>query len=110
MNENEDYSTLSAITECPRCGGKLRRGFSARYWSDERQPLINMIPESLKPALWTADMVPALKCETCGIAISDLMAPGYTPKSFLKKCINCGKDIPIGSEECQYCGAKQNIE
>jgi cell division protein FtsW (lipid II flippase) len=26
---------------------------------------------------------------------------------FLKKCVNCNKEIPIASEECQYCGAKQ---
>jgi predicted RNA-binding Zn-ribbon protein involved in translation (DUF1610 family) len=30
-----------------------------------------------------------------------------TPKAFLKKCIECGKDIPIASEECPYCGTKQ---
>jgi len=30
-----------------------------------------------------------------------------TPKVFLKKCIECGREIPIASEGCQYCGAKQ---
>jgi len=30
-----------------------------------------------------------------------------TPKAFLKKCVKCGKEIPIASEECQYCKAKQ---
>ena len=30
------------------------------------------------------------------------------PQAFLKNCINCGKQIPIASEECQYCGAKQS--
>ncbi len=61
-------------------------------------------------ALWTSDMVPGLKCENCGIAVVDYRAPGYTPKSFLKKCIKCGGDIPIASEECVYCGAKQPEE
>jgi chromosome segregation ATPase len=28
-------------------------------------------------------------------------------KSYLKKCVECEKEIPIASEECQYCGAKQ---
>jgi ribosomal protein L40E len=32
----------------------------------------------------------------------------YTPKTFLKKCIKCGEDIPIASEKCRYCGAKQS--
>jgi len=33
-----------------------------------------------------------------------------TPKAFLKQCIKCGKEIPIASEECPYCGAKQKQE
>jgi predicted RNA-binding Zn-ribbon protein involved in translation (DUF1610 family) len=28
-------------------------------------------------------------------------------KSFLKACVKCRQDIPIGSEECPYCGSKQ---
>jgi hypothetical protein len=30
-----------------------------------------------------------------------------TPKSFLKNCVRCGKDIPIASEKCKFCGARQ---
>jgi hypothetical protein len=30
-----------------------------------------------------------------------------TPKAFLKSCVRCGRDIPIASEECKYCGAHQ---
>jgi rRNA maturation endonuclease Nob1 len=30
-----------------------------------------------------------------------------TPKSFLKNCVRCGREIPIASEECKYCGAHQ---
>lgn len=30
-----------------------------------------------------------------------------TPKTFLKKCIRCGREIPLASEECPYCEAKQ---
>ncbi|MGB9676925.1 MAG: hypothetical protein ACPL0C_07055 [Candidatus Bathyarchaeales archaeon] len=32
---------------------------------------------------------------------------GHNPKSFLKKCVKCQKEIPIASEECPYCEAKQ---
>ena len=28
-------------------------------------------------------------------------------KPFLKRCIRCGKEIPMASEECRYCGTKQ---
>jgi hypothetical protein len=30
-----------------------------------------------------------------------------TQRSFLKKCVKCGKDIPIASEQCPHCGAEQ---
>jgi len=30
-----------------------------------------------------------------------------TSKWFLKKCVKCRRDIPIASEECKYCGARQ---
>ncbi|MDH5793672.1 MAG: hypothetical protein OEZ18_03805 [Candidatus Bathyarchaeota archaeon] len=30
-----------------------------------------------------------------------------TPKTFLKECPKCGREIPIASEECQYCETKQ---
>jgi hypothetical protein len=30
-----------------------------------------------------------------------------TPKSFLKKCVKCYREIPIASEQCPYCGQKQ---
>lgn len=33
-----------------------------------------------------------------------------TSKSYLKNCVECGKEIPIASEECQYCGAEQDEE
>ena len=31
---------------------------------------------------------------------------GETPKSFLMECVRCGREIPIASEECPYCGQK----
>ena len=30
-----------------------------------------------------------------------------TPIAFLKKCVKCGRQIPIASEKCSYCGTKQ---
>jgi rubrerythrin len=30
-----------------------------------------------------------------------------TPRSFLKVCVKCRKKIPIASEECPFCGARQ---
>lgn len=31
-----------------------------------------------------------------------------TPVSFLKKCVNCKKQIPIASEQCPHCGVHQS--
>ena len=110
MSSDEDYARLSAIAKCPICGGKLEKGYlnTPRYWTNERQPPSTIASDYfMRDHLWTADVAPALKCENCGITISDLRAPGFTPKGFQKKCVECGKDIPIASEECQYCGAKQ---
>jgi ribosomal protein L40E len=55
---------------------------------------------------YSTENIPALKCEHCCIAIiryDKTMKAG----EFLKKCVKCGKEIPIASEECQHCGAKQ---
>ncbi|MDI6691684.1 MAG: hypothetical protein QME50_07500 [Candidatus Bathyarchaeota archaeon] len=30
-----------------------------------------------------------------------------TPKSFMKKCVKCGREIPIASEQCPFCGQTQ---
>lgn len=32
---------------------------------------------------------------------------GETPKSFLKKCIKCAREIPIASEQCPFCEQTQ---
>ena len=32
---------------------------------------------------------------------------GKKPRGFLKKCVRCGREIPIASEECPYCRTKQ---
>lgn len=53
--------------------------------------------------------VPALQCRGCELVLfrcgkgKSLKAS----KSYLKKCVRCGKKIPIASEECQYCGTNQ---
>ncbi|MFZ0965553.1 MAG: hypothetical protein WAN82_02880 [Candidatus Bathyarchaeia archaeon] len=49
-------------------------------------------------------------CTSCGeirLSVDEKTKLSLLGKSFLKKCVKCGKDIPIASEECQYCGARQ---
>jgi predicted RNA-binding Zn-ribbon protein involved in translation (DUF1610 family) len=49
-------------------------------------------------------------CPSCGEVRSyadEITRRSLLGKTFMKKCIKCGKEIPIASEECQYCGTKQ---
>ena len=60
--------------------------------------------------IWGDDIIPYY-CENCGYIELYKEMKGTRKISrdnaFLKKCVKCGKEIPIASEECQYCGAKQ---
>jgi hypothetical protein len=64
--------------------------------------------EALKSYLfWTVPQGPALRCKSCGIAILDYARIRETPKSFLKKCVECDESIPIATEYCPKCGTYQ---
>jgi len=65
-------------------------------------------------SMWSGECLRAYRCKECGIFICyergkqpDYEGVGGTPKGFLKKCINCGEEIPVASEACSYCGTKQ---
>jgi ribosomal protein L32 len=49
-------------------------------------------------------------CPSCGevrFSADEQTKRSLLGTAFLKKCVKCGKEIPIASEECQYCGTKQ---
>ncbi len=49
-------------------------------------------------------------CPSCGeirFSADEKTRRSLLGKAFLKKCVKCGKEIPIASEECQHCGTKQ---
>ena len=77
------------------CGGEL----DSVYFSGYRSIL------GFKPYLFKN--LPALKCGNCRIAILSCEKTGIAFGKFLKKCVNCGKEIPIASEVCSSCEAKQ---
>jgi len=108
----EDFSRLACIKKCPVCSGELEEGYMlaprGMYWDTRRHKLSILGAEALKSSwAWTMPQGPALRCIGCGIAILDYARIRETPKSFLKKCVKCSKEIPLASEECQYCGTKQ---
>ena len=112
--ENKEFSRLTSVNKCPNCGGKLDKGYftapRGMYWDTEKHRLGTMVVDYMMPrisSVFTLENAPALKCEKCGVAIIDTRKIGETPRGFLKKCVECGKEIPIASEECSYCGTKQ---
>jgi len=114
MNEDEEFSMLSSVKKCPVCGGWLEKGYfnapRGISWDTVKHKLSAVTMDFMMPRISSAievKNIPALRCEKCEIAILDYSSAGGTPKSFLKKCVECGKEIPIASEECSYCGAKQ---
>jgi len=114
MSEKDEFCRIVSVKKCPNCGGKLDKGYftapRGMFWGTKKHVLGTMVADYVKPALtsvWTLETVPALRCEKCGVAIIDTQRIGETPRSFLKKCVECGKKIPIASEYCPKCGKKQ---
>lgn len=115
MSETDEFSRLISVERCPSCGGELHktyliapRGF---YLSNEKARLGAFILDTMMwrwSSVGLLENVPALKCDKCDIVIVDYKS-AVSPRSFFRKCDKCGKEIPIASEECQYCGAKQKV-
>jgi len=111
-SEKEEFSKLISIEECPLCNRKLDKGFIIATWeirwdTEKRKPIALYF---MMGPLIRGHSAPALRCKSCEIVIFDYESylSDLTPKSFLKKCMGCGKEIPIAELQCQYCGAKQN--
>jgi hypothetical protein len=50
----------------------------------------------------------ALTAKKKPLSVHDFLArTAYRSKAFMKKCVKCGQEIPIASEQCQYCEADQ---
>ncbi len=114
MSEKDEFCRIVSVRECPNCGGELNKGYftapRGMFWDTKKHRKGTMVADYIKPAMtsvFTLENFPALKCEKCGIAIMDTKKIGETPRSFLKKCVECGELIPIASEHCPKCGTDQ---
>ncbi len=121
MNEHDEFSRLSSVRECPICHGELQKGYvnaprGVLWFKKKPRVHLTTIYDSRFvvhiPILHALDL-PALRCGNCNfIAFIGTRQPDrpevtLTPKSFLKNCVKCGQEIPIASDYCPICGAKQ---
>lgn len=106
--------TEGIVKKCPECGKEMEKGYvvsEAIKWSNQKPGPVAFGLESVLP--WQFLSIPNVEAHRCKQCMLVLFYYGKytpdkeTPKSFLKKCVKCRKEIPIASEHCQYCGAKQ---
>ena len=98
MNESE-------VKKCPKCGGEMVE--ADRLVAHTR--VLAGVSLAKKGDL-VGDKIIPYYCGKCGyIEFYKKLKPTEPPQpqGFSKKCVKCGKEIPIASEECQYCGTKQ---
>jgi RNA polymerase subunit RPABC4/transcription elongation factor Spt4 len=104
---------------CPSCGKRMDEGYVAAgsviAWSKKKVSNWALRPFRDSKVLESTPIraiinVEAYHCPKCKLILikyGQTRKPDGTPKSFLKKCTNCDKEIPIASETCPYCGTKQ---
>ena len=96
---------MNRVGKCPKCGGEMVK--ADRIVAHTRV----LAGVSLaKMGDLVGDKIIPHYCRDCGyIELYKEVKPGeqLPHQGFLKKCVKCGKPIPIASEECQYCGSKQ---
>jgi hypothetical protein len=110
---------LFSVRKCPVCGTELEKVYvnaprGVLWFKKKPRVHLTTIFDSrliVRVPLWHAFDLPALKCKNCNfIAFIGTSQPWQTatPESFLKNCVSCGKAIPIASDYCPRCGAKQS--
>lgn len=101
---------MSEVKKCPKCKGKMVEAQRLVAQAFALRGAILPTVGLAKKGDILGDRVIPFYCTSCGYIEFYKSPParytGHTPESFLKKCAKCGKEIPIGSGECQYCGAK----
>ena len=105
--------------KCPECGKSMvigwigSTGVGVVAWIEGKKTSWRKRGERLQ-SIWSGEFLRAYRCKECGVFVCyergkqpDYEGARETPKSFLKKCVQCGKVIPIASDYCPKCGTKQ---
>jgi DNA-directed RNA polymerase subunit RPC12/RpoP len=81
---------------------KLRIGGVGGEWSYIIGDIVEIEQETLPVNIYV--------CPRCGkieLTATEQTAARLLSRKGFKKCVKCGKRIPLASEKCQYCGAPQ---
>jgi ssDNA-binding Zn-finger/Zn-ribbon topoisomerase 1 len=104
------------VVKCPECGEAMEKGFiisNAIRWSNKKHTQWALGQEVIVPWHLTAlTNVEASRCPKCRLVLFHYQIPRAeeTLASFLKECVKCGEAIPVASDYCPKCGAKQKEE
>ena len=96
------------VKKCPKCNGQMTEAH--RLVAHTR--LLASISLAKKGDI-IGDRIIPFYCKNCDYvelykeSSKRTSQFGETPSSFLKRCVKCGEEISIASEECPYCGVKQ---
>jgi predicted nucleic-acid-binding Zn-ribbon protein len=96
---------MSEVKKCPKCSREMVKA----HRLVAHTKLLASVSLAKEGALVGERIIP-FYCVNCGyIEFYKEMRDGKDlyEHSFPRKCIKCSKQIPIASEECQYCGAEQ---
>ena len=101
--KRESRSAPNEVAMCTKCGGNMVQGDRLVAHTAALAGV-----SLAKRGDILGDMIIPYYCEKCGYIefYKEMTGVGHE-NAFQKKCPNCDKTIPIASEECSYCGAKQ---
>ena len=96
--------------KCSRCGAvledygiqKLRIGGVGGEWSYIVGDIAEIEQGTLPVQIYICP-----KCGKIELSAAEKTGTILLGREGFKKCVECGKRIPLASEECQHCGAKQ---
>jgi hypothetical protein len=99
----------------------MEKGFVAMwymFWTDKKKEIFWKTPPKndvvIKPGVFHIydRSLEAYRCKKCKMVLFNYgdVPASTTPNSFLKPCVSCNRKIPIASEYCPECGAKQKEE
>ena len=96
---------LSEVKACPKCNGRMTE--ADRLVAHTR--VLASVSLAKKGDI-IGDRIIPYYCKDCGyIEFYKKVKAEEEPQEqgFLKNCKQCGKQISIASEQCQYCGSAQ---